>query len=75
MTDDGLFEVYTGVGDINKTTEIIKLNDKEANSFWTNEKDGKTSVCNMINGTDTASFPPHLKPQGYLNIYSTDICR
>lgn len=75
MTDEGLFEVYTGTDDINQTTTILKIDDKATNSFWANGKDGRVSGCNMINGTDAATYPPHLKPKGWIDVYSTDICR
>lgn len=76
MTDDGIYEVYTGVGDVNDLTIIRKWEKSHAIKTWPNNKDGSVSQCNLVNGTDAATFPPHLKAEPrYLDIFSTDICR
>ncbi|XP_031619587.1 sensory neuron membrane protein 2 [Contarinia nasturtii] len=74
-TDDGLFEIHTGVGDITKLGLIRQWNKQKILKTWLNSKDGKTSTCNIINGTDTTVFAPHIKSNGFLYIFAADICR
>lgn len=67
--------MYTGVGDISKLGKIVSWNRHDTIKTWKSTDTGRTSVCNMINGTDTTIFAPHRKPGGYEDIFSTDICR
>lgn len=67
--------MYTGVGDISKLGRIKAWKKRSTIKTWHNKKDGSTSVCNMINGSDSTVYPPFLKPEGYLESFQTDVCR
>uniref|UniRef100_A0ACB8FQA6 Platelet glycoprotein 4 n=1 Tax=Sphaerodactylus townsendi TaxID=933632 RepID=A0ACB8FQA6_9SAUR len=67
-TLDGLYTVYSGKDDISKTALIHSYKNKSTLSFW-------YSYCDMVNGTDGASFPPFLKRDQVLYFFSSDICR
>lgn len=67
--------MYTGVGEIDKLGLIRKWNKKKSIKTWLNATDGGVSVCNMINGTDTTVFAPHIQPEGHKDIFAADICR
>lgn len=74
-TDDGLYEIYTGVDNMDKLGVIRKWQKKRTIKTWLNQSNGATSICNMINGTDDTIYPPKVKPKGFQSIFSTDICR
>lgn len=67
--------MYTGVDNIDKLGIIRKWNKKNTIQTWLNTSSGHTSICNMINGTDTTIFPPHVQSTLHKDIFSTDICR
>ncbi|XP_038597049.1 platelet glycoprotein 4 [Tachyglossus aculeatus] len=67
-TADGEYKVFTGKDDISKVAIIDTYKDKRNLSYW-------PSYCDMINGTDAASFPPFLKKNQILRFFSSDICR
>ncbi|NXW58885.1 CD36 protein, partial [Eurystomus gularis] len=68
MTLDGLYRVYTGTEDIKKTAIIESYKNKRNLSYWADH-------CDMINGTDGASFPPFVEKDQVLRFFSSDICR
>ncbi|NXS57640.1 CD36 protein, partial [Brachypteracias leptosomus] len=68
MTLDGLYRVYTGTEDITKTAIIESYKNKRNLSYWPDH-------CDMVNGTDGASFPPFVKEDQVLRFFSSDICR
>ncbi|NXE45680.1 CD36 protein, partial [Casuarius casuarius] len=68
MTYDGLYRVFTGKEDISKTAVIDTYKNKRNLSYW----EGR---CDLINGTDGASFPPFVKKDQVLRFFSSDICR
>lgn len=74
-TDEGVFAMHTGVGDMSKLGQILSWNRHSTVQTWLNRTDGGASTCNMINGTDTTVFSPHKAPHGTEYIFSTDICR
>lgn len=76
-TDSGLYEVYTGVGDIKKLGVIKRWQRKSSTKFWPNASDGRTSVCNMINGTDSSQYEPLIDNPSdvVMHIFINDICR
>uniref|UniRef100_A0A8C5TKF3 Platelet glycoprotein 4 n=1 Tax=Malurus cyaneus samueli TaxID=2593467 RepID=A0A8C5TKF3_9PASS len=53
-TSDGPYNVYTGTEDITKTAIIESYKKKRTLSYWEGH-------CDMVNGTDGASFPPFVK--------------
>ncbi|KFQ25875.1 PREDICTED: platelet glycoprotein 4 [Merops nubicus] len=67
-TLDGLYKVYTGKEDIEKTAIIESYKNKRNLSYW-------EGYCDLVNGTDGASFPPFVKKDQILRFFSSDICR
>ncbi|NXN37126.1 CD36 protein, partial [Rhinoptilus africanus] len=67
-TLDGLYNVYTGTEDIKKTAIIESYKNKRNLSYW-------EGYCDLVNGTDGASFPPFVKKNQVLRFFSSDICR
>uniref|UniRef100_A0A8D2NVI9 Platelet glycoprotein 4 n=1 Tax=Zosterops lateralis melanops TaxID=1220523 RepID=A0A8D2NVI9_ZOSLA len=67
-TSDGPYTVYTGKEDITKTAIIESYKNKRTLSYWPGH-------CDMVNGTDGASFPPFVKKDQVLRFFSSDICR
>ncbi|KFP24442.1 Platelet glycoprotein 4, partial [Colius striatus] len=67
-TVDGLYKVYTGKEDIEKTGIIESYKNKRNLSYWEGH-------CDLVNGTDGASFPPFVKKHQTLRFFSSDICR
>ncbi|XP_075413764.1 platelet glycoprotein 4 [Tenrec ecaudatus] len=67
-TADGVFKVYNGRDNISKVAIIDTYKGKKNLSYW-------PSYCDMINGTDAASFPPFIEKTRVLQFFSSDICR
>ncbi|XP_053873348.1 platelet glycoprotein 4 [Malaclemys terrapin pileata] len=67
-TSDGLYRVFNGKDDISKTAIIQSYKNKSTLSMWAGQ-------CDMVNGTDGASFPPFVKKDQILRFFSSDICR
>ncbi|XP_075061374.1 platelet glycoprotein 4 [Mixophyes fleayi] len=68
-TADGPFIVFNGKDDISKVNLINKYKGESTLSYW------KDEYCNMINGTDAASFPPFIDKKKPLYFFSSEICR
>ncbi|XP_051544852.1 platelet glycoprotein 4-like [Myxocyprinus asiaticus] len=68
-TNDGPYTVFTGKDDVNKVATIDRWQGEKSLSYWND------SYCNMINGTDGASFAPFLDKKKPLSFFSSDICR
>ncbi|KAI4888819.1 hypothetical protein NFI96_023926 [Prochilodus magdalenae] len=68
-THDGPYNVFTGKDDISKVSIIDNWRSKPTLSFWNDP------YCDMINGTDGASFPPFLDKKKPLSFFSSEICR
>uniref|UniRef100_A0A8C6CGE4 Platelet glycoprotein 4 n=1 Tax=Moschus moschiferus TaxID=68415 RepID=A0A8C6CGE4_MOSMO len=67
-TADGIYKVFNGKDDISKVAIIDTYKGKKNLSYW-------TSYCDLINGTDAASFPPFVEKTRVLRFFSSDICR
>ncbi|NXI93134.1 CD36 protein, partial [Psophia crepitans] len=67
-TLDGLYKVYTGKEDIKTTAIIESYKNKRNLSYWEGH-------CDLVNGTDGASFPPFVRKDQTLRFFSSDICR
>ncbi|XP_055974064.1 platelet glycoprotein 4-like [Sorex fumeus] len=67
-TVDGVYKVFSGKDDVSKVGIIDTYKDKKNLTIW-------ESYCDMINGTDAASFPPFVEPDRVLQFFSSDICR
>ncbi|GCC34036.1 lysosome membrane protein 2-like isoform X1 [Chiloscyllium punctatum] len=68
-TNDGEYLFNTGKGDYMKFTEVMMWNGQESLNLWA------SNACNMINGTDGASFHPLIERDEKLYIFASDICR
>ncbi|CAG7833577.1 unnamed protein product [Allacma fusca] len=71
-TDDGLFEIYSGVKDVSKFGLIKTWNNKTQLDWWLKTEG---NYCNNINGTDGSLYPPFVKKDRILYIFHPDICR
>lgn len=67
-TVDGVYKVFNGKDNISKVAIIDTYKGKRNLSYW-------ESYCDMINGTDAASFPPFVEKSRILRFFSPDICR
>lgn len=67
-TVDGVYKVYNGKDNVSKVAIIESYKGKRNLSYW-------PSYCDMINGTDAASFPPFVEKSRVLQFFSSDICR
>ncbi|KAM5172026.1 platelet glycoprotein 4-like [Mantella aurantiaca] len=68
-TSDGPYTVYNGKKDISRVAMITKYKGESTLSYW------KDDYCDMINGTDAASFPPFIDKKNTLYFFSPEICR
>jgi hypothetical protein len=68
-TDDGLYEIDTGINDISDVGEINGWRNSPALPFWTDTK------CNMINGSDGTFWHPFVSKSERLYIFISDLCR
>ncbi|XP_038658753.1 lysosome membrane protein 2-like isoform X2 [Scyliorhinus canicula] len=68
-TENGEYLFNTGQNDYMKFTEIITWNGQKSLNWWA------SNFCNMINGTDGASFHPLIKKNEKLYVFAPDICR
>lgn len=67
-TVDGVYKVFNGKDNISKVAIIDTYKGQRNLSYW-------PSYCDMINGTDAASFPPFVEKSRTLRFFSSDICR
>lgn len=67
-TVDGVYKVFNGKDNISKVAIIDSYKGQRNLSYW-------PSYCDMINGTDAASFPPFVEKSRVLQFFSSDICR
>nr|KAF6418038.1 CD36 molecule [Rousettus aegyptiacus] len=67
-TADGVYTVFNGKDDVSKVAIIDTYKGKKNLSYW-------SSYCDMVNGTDAASFPPFVEKTRTLQFFSSDICR
>ncbi|XP_057614733.1 platelet glycoprotein 4 [Chionomys nivalis] len=67
-TVDGVYKVFNGKDNISKVAIIDSYKGSRNLSYW-------PSYCDMINGTDAASFPPFVEKSRVLQFFSSDICR
>uniref|UniRef100_A0A5F5Q2W7 Platelet glycoprotein 4 n=1 Tax=Equus caballus TaxID=9796 RepID=A0A5F5Q2W7_HORSE len=67
-TVDGVYQVFTGKDNISKVAIINTYKGKKNLSYW-------SGYCDMVNGTDAASFPPFVEKTRVLQFFSSDICR
>lgn len=70
ITDDGHYTVNDGVKDKTKLANILKWQDTNKLSYWTDK-----GSCNQVKGQDATIFPPFITKESVLTIFNTDICR
>jgi len=69
-TDDGLYEIHTGVGNSAHFGEVLTYNGKKSVDDWWGD-----TYCAAINGTDGSLFPPFVEKSWTMYIFTTDLCR
>lgn len=69
LSFDGVYNVFTGVGNPEQVALIDNWNFASNLQFWRSE------YCNQINGTDGSVFAPSVDKTSTLRVFSTDICR
>ncbi|XP_053212123.1 platelet glycoprotein 4-like isoform X2 [Panonychus citri] len=69
-TDEGEFRVHTGAKKIKNLLHIESWKGSPQVDFWI-----ENSTCNNIVGTDGSAFPPNVKKNSKLEIFTTDLCR
>ncbi|KFO37561.1 Platelet glycoprotein 4 [Fukomys damarensis] len=67
-TVDGVYKVFNGKDNISNVAIIDTYKGGKNLSYW-------QSYCDLINGTDAASFPPFVEKSRVLQFFSSDICR
>ncbi|XP_046362728.2 lysosome membrane protein 2-like [Haliotis rufescens] len=68
-SDDGVYNINTGVKDPSHFALIRSWNFNSNLPYWTSPS------ANMINGTDGTMFPPFVDKSAPLYLFSSDICR
>ncbi|XP_069483784.1 platelet glycoprotein 4 [Ambystoma mexicanum] len=68
-TFEGPYTVHNGKDSIKKTAIIKEYQGKSTLPYWND------NYCNMINGTDAASFPAFVDKSKILRFFSPEICR
>jgi len=69
-TDDGLYEINTGVKNSAHFGEVITYEGKRSVDQWWGD-----TYCAAINGTDGSLFPPFVEKSWTMYIFTTDLCR
>uniref|UniRef100_A0A023GDR3 Scavenger receptor class B member 1 n=1 Tax=Amblyomma triste TaxID=251400 RepID=A0A023GDR3_AMBTT len=67
-SNDGLFTVYTGKGEMDKYNLITRWNGLQNLTWW-------RGTCGMINGSNGELVPPLSPGQDSLYIFNPDFCR
>ncbi|XP_048875831.1 lysosome membrane protein 2c [Brienomyrus brachyistius] len=68
-TDDGEYIFFTGKQNYTDFSRVAKWHDESNLEWWS------TDQCNMINGTNAASFHPIISKDEVLYMFSSDLCR
>ncbi|KAM4635702.1 lysosome membrane protein 2c [Polymixia lowei] len=68
-TNDGDYVFFTGQQDYKDFARVDTWNGESSVQWWT------TDECNMINGTNGASFHPVINKSETLYMFSSDLCR
>nr|KAG5697775.1 hypothetical protein BaRGS_026732 [Batillaria attramentaria] len=68
-TDDGVYEIYSGIDTTDHFAEIVTWNGNESLSYWT------TAQANAINGSDGTLYPPFVDTSQSYYLFSSDLCR
>ncbi|KAM9820488.1 lysosome membrane protein 2c [Neosynchiropus ocellatus] len=68
-SNDGQYVFRTGLDDYKDFARVDTWKGESSLSWWTSDQ------CNMINGTNGASFHPVIKKNETLYMFSSDLCR
>lgn len=68
-SNDGEYVFFTGQQNYKDFTRVDTWNGESSLSWWTSDE------CNMINGTNGASFHPVITKNEKLDMFSSDLCR
>ncbi|XP_061590255.1 lysosome membrane protein 2c [Cololabis saira] len=68
-SNDGEYVFFTGQQNYKDFSRVATWNDQSSLNWWTSDE------CNMINGTNGASFHPLISKNEELYIFSSDLCR
>ncbi|XP_038139578.1 lysosome membrane protein 2c [Cyprinodon tularosa] len=68
-SDDGEYLFFTGQQNYKDFARVDTWNGKSSLDWWTSDE------CNMINGTNGASFHPIISKNEVLYMFSSDLCR
>ncbi|XP_061822459.1 lysosome membrane protein 2c [Nerophis lumbriciformis] len=68
-SSDGRYVFFTGQQNYKDFARVDTWNNESSLKWWTSEE------CNMINGTNGASFHPVITKQERLYMFSSDLCR
>ncbi|XP_005810075.1 lysosome membrane protein 2-like [Xiphophorus maculatus] len=68
-SNDGEYTFFTGQQNYQDFARVDTWNGKSSLDWWTSDE------CNMINGTNGASFHPIISKNEVLHMFSSDLCR
>ncbi|XP_012685484.1 lysosome membrane protein 2c [Clupea harengus] len=68
-TDDGDYVFYSGSQNYQDFSRVALWKGQSSLDWWTSDE------CNMINGTNGASFHPLINKNETLSMFSSDLCR
>ncbi|KAM9841875.1 lysosome membrane protein 2c [Aulostomus maculatus] len=68
-SNDGEYVFYTGMQSYEDFARVDTWNGQRSLNWWTSDE------CNMINGTNGASFHPVITKKEVLYMFSSDLCR
>ncbi|CAG5123818.1 unnamed protein product [Candidula unifasciata] len=68
-SDDGLYQIYSGINGVDNFGMIVTWNEESQLTYW------NSSIANMINGTDGTIYPPFIDTAETKYLFSSDLCR
>uniref|UniRef100_A0A0B7ADR5 Lysosome membrane protein 2 n=1 Tax=Arion vulgaris TaxID=1028688 RepID=A0A0B7ADR5_9EUPU len=68
-SNDGLYQIYSGLDGVQDYGEIVTWNGKSKLDYWNSE------ITNMINGSDGTIYPPFVDSSETKYLFSSDLCR
>ena len=66
---DGPYTIDTGKNDIDRFTYVESYKGKSTLDYW------GSPYCNLLNGTDGITYPPHMERNDRIYIFNKDLCR
>ncbi|BFZ15099.1 hypothetical protein BsWGS_18137 [Bradybaena similaris] len=68
-SDDGLYQIHSGLDGVNSFGQIVSWNEQSHLDYW------NSSIANMINGSDGTIYPPFVSTAETKYLFSSDLCR